>query len=76
MQMHGHQLLSPPISPREFWISNGRQLLHVKPLRCDRWSEALEVNLGQVMYAPPAEIRPPARRPAASMGELEIPPCF
>ncbi len=39
----------PPLSPREGWISDGRQVLHFKPLRYDRWSQALEVTLGEVM---------------------------
>lgn len=39
----------PPLSPREGWISDGRQVLHFKPLRYDRWSQALEVTLGELM---------------------------
>ena len=39
----------PPLSPREGWISDGRQVLHFKPLRYARWSQALEVTLGEVM---------------------------
>jgi hypothetical protein len=39
----------PPLSPREGWISDGRQVLHFKPLRYDRWSQALEVTFGEVM---------------------------
>ena len=38
-----------PLSPREGWISDGRQVLHFKPLRYDRWSQALEVTLGELM---------------------------
>jgi len=39
----------PPLSPREGWISDGRQVLHFRPLRYDRWSQALEVTLGELM---------------------------
>ena len=46
----------PPLSPQEAWISDGRQVLHFKPQRYDRWSQALEVTLGEVMPSgePPA----------------------
>ena len=39
----------PPLSPKEGWISDGRQVLHFRPLRYDRLSQALEVTLGEVM---------------------------
>ena len=39
----------PPLSPQEGWISDGRQVLHFKPLRYDRWSQSLEVTFGEVM---------------------------
>ena len=39
----------PPLSPQEGWISDGRQVLHFRPLRYDRWSQPLEVTLGEVM---------------------------
>jgi hypothetical protein len=39
----------PPLSPREGWISDGRQVLHFKPLRYDRWSQSLEVTLGELI---------------------------
>jgi hypothetical protein len=41
----------PPLSPREGWISDGRQVLHFKPLRYGRWSQSLEVTLGELMAA-------------------------
>jgi hypothetical protein len=41
----------PPLSPREGWLSDGRQVLHFKPLRYDRWSQSLEVTLGELMPA-------------------------
>ncbi|MCP9774825.1 DUF1651 domain-containing protein [Cyanobium sp. WAJ14-Wanaka] len=39
----------PPLSPLEGWISDGRQVLHFQPRRYDRWSQTLEVTLGEVM---------------------------
>jgi hypothetical protein len=38
-----------PLSPKEGWISDGRQVLHFKPLRYNRWGQALEVTLGELM---------------------------
>ena len=45
----------PPLSPREGWLSNGCQVLHFRPGRYSRWSQALEVTLGELMPgdAPP-----------------------
>jgi hypothetical protein len=40
---------SPPLSPQEGWISDGRQVLHFRPRRYDRWSQSLEVTFGEVM---------------------------
>ena len=39
----------PPLSPQEGWLSDGRQVLHFRPVRYSRWSQALEVTLGEVM---------------------------
>ena len=46
---------SPPLSPKEGWLSYGRQVLQFKPVHWDRWSQSLEVTLGEVMPngAPP-----------------------
>jgi hypothetical protein len=41
----------PPLSPQEGWLSDGRQVLHFKPLRYDRWSQSLELTFGEVMPA-------------------------
>ncbi|WP_254997442.1 DUF1651 domain-containing protein [Cyanobium sp. Maggiore-St4-Cus] len=38
-----------PLSPKEGWISDGRQVLHFQPRRYDRWSQSLEVTFGEVM---------------------------
>ena len=38
-----------PLSPQEGWLSDGRQVLHFRPRRYDRWSQSLEVTFGEVM---------------------------
>ena len=37
------------LSPQEGWLSDGRQVLHFRPRRYDRWSQSLEVTFGEVM---------------------------
>lgn len=49
----------PPLSPQEGWISDGRQVLHFRPRRYSRYSQALEVTLGELM---PAEQPPLLKR--------------
>jgi hypothetical protein len=39
----------PPLSPQERWLSDGRQVLHFRPLNYSRWSQALEVTVGELM---------------------------
>ena len=39
----------PPLSPREGWLSDGRQVLHFMPWRYDRWIQSLEVTLGELI---------------------------
>ena len=50
------QVQRPPLSPREGWISDGRQVLHFQPRRYDRWSQALEVTLGEVIPGQPVPL--------------------
>ena len=38
-----------PLSPQEGCISDGRQVLHFMPWRYDRWSQSLEVTLGELI---------------------------
>ncbi len=47
--MHVGDRQRPPLSPREGWLSDGRQALHFRPRRYDRWSQSLEVTFGEVM---------------------------
>ena len=39
----------PPLSPREGWISDGRQVLYFKPVRYSRYSQALELTTGELI---------------------------
>jgi hypothetical protein len=39
----------PPLSPREAWISDGRQVLHFRPTIWDRWSQRLEITSGELL---------------------------
>jgi hypothetical protein len=54
--MHAGDKKRPPLSPREGWISDGRQVLHFLPLRYDRWSQALEVTLGEWIPGEPVPL--------------------
>ena len=36
----------PQLSPKEGWLSKGRQVLHFQSCRYDRWSQALESGAG------------------------------
>ncbi|MGL6134327.1 MAG: DUF1651 domain-containing protein [Prochlorococcaceae cyanobacterium] len=47
--MSGPARRRPPLSPREAWISDGRQVLHFRPRRYDRWSQKLEMTFGEVV---------------------------
>ena len=39
----------PPLSHQEGWLSDGRQVLHFRPRRYDRWSQSLEVTFKEVI---------------------------
>jgi hypothetical protein len=47
--MHVGDRKRPTLSPQEGWLSDGRQVLHFRPRRYDRWSQSLEVTFGEVM---------------------------
>jgi hypothetical protein len=47
--MHVGDRKRPPLSPQEGWLSDGRQVLHFRPMRYDRWSQSLEVTFGEEM---------------------------
>lgn len=37
----------PPLSPKDGWISDGRQVLHFRAARWDRWSQTLDMTSGE-----------------------------
>jgi hypothetical protein len=46
----------PPLSPKEAWLSDGRQVLHFRPSRWERWShpsgrQLVEVKQGEESFA-------------------------
>ena len=45
-----------PPSPKEAWISDGRQVLHFRPSRWDRWSQRLEVTVGELLPNQPVPL--------------------
>ena len=49
----------PPLSPNEGWLSDGRQVLHFRPVRYTRFAQALEVTLGERL---PEEAAPLLKR--------------
>ena len=46
----------PPLSPPAGWISDGRQVLHFRPSRWDRWSKRLEVTVGELLPDQPVPL--------------------
>jgi hypothetical protein len=102
----------PPLSPQDGWLCNSRQVLHFRPVRYERFSQALELTSGELIpgqapllkcrkeitreeaiklwaqkrkegwqpcepqWTPPPEVKPPALRPAASMGATGSAPCI
>jgi hypothetical protein len=46
----------PPLSLREAWLSDGRQVLHFRPSRWERWShpsrrQLVEIKQGEESFA-------------------------
>jgi hypothetical protein len=46
----------PPLSPKEAWFSDGRQVLHFRPSRWERWShpsgrQLVEIKQGEESFA-------------------------
>ena len=46
----------PPLSPKEGWISDGRQVLHFRPTRWDRWVQRLELITGELLPDQPVPL--------------------
>ena len=45
-----------PLSPREGWISDGRQVLHFRPTVWDRWNQRLEITSGELLSDQPVPL--------------------
>jgi hypothetical protein len=45
-----------PLSPREAWISDGRQVLHFRPTVWDRISQRLEITSGELLPDQPVPL--------------------
>ena len=54
--MHFNNCKWPPLSPREAWLSDGRQVLHFRPSRWDRLSQQLEVTVGELLLDQPVPL--------------------
>ena len=54
--MSGGTRNRPPLSPKEAWLSDGRQVLHFRPSRWDRWSQQLEVTVGELLPGQPVPL--------------------
>ncbi|QPN70031.1 DUF1651 domain-containing protein [Synechococcus sp. CBW1108] len=54
--MHLGSRQRPPLSPQEAWLSDGRQVLHFRPTRWDRWCQQLEVTVGELLPDQPVPL--------------------
>ena len=54
--MSGRASKRPPLSPKEAWLSDGRQVLHFRPSRWDRLSQQLEVTVGELLPGQPVPL--------------------
>lgn len=43
----------PPLSPQDGWLCNGCQVLHFRPVRYARFSQALELTSGELIPGQP-----------------------
>jgi len=54
--MHVGDRKRVPLSPQEGWISDGRQVLHFRPTRWDRWCQQLKVTVGELLPDQPVPL--------------------
>ena len=54
--MHLGNRQRPPLSPQEAWLSDGRQVLHFRQTRWDRWRQQLEVTVGELLPDQPVPL--------------------
>jgi hypothetical protein len=46
----------PPLSPKEAWLSDGRQVLHFRPTIWDRWNQRLVITSGELLADQPVPL--------------------
>jgi hypothetical protein len=46
----------PPLSPKEAWLSDGRQVLHFRPTIWDRWNQRLLITSGELLADQPVPL--------------------
>jgi hypothetical protein len=46
----------PPLSPQAAWISDGRQVLQLRPTLWDRWCQRLEITSGELLPDQPVPL--------------------
>jgi hypothetical protein len=46
----------PPLSPKEAWLSDGRQVLHCRPTLWDRWNQRLVITSGELLADQPVPL--------------------
>ncbi len=54
--MSGRARNRPPLLPKVAWLSDGRQVLHFRPSRWKRWSQQLEVTVGELLADQPVPL--------------------
>ncbi|WP_094556415.1 DUF1651 domain-containing protein [Synechococcus sp. 1G10] len=46
----------PPLSPKDGWLSDGRQVLRFRPTRWDHTSQLLEITKGEILPGEPVPL--------------------
>ncbi|MCT0213818.1 MULTISPECIES: DUF1651 domain-containing protein [unclassified Synechococcus] len=46
----------PPLSPKEGWLRDGRQVLRFRPTSYDRWNQRLEIISGDLLPGEPVPL--------------------
>jgi hypothetical protein len=46
----------PPLSPKEAWLSDGRQVLHFRPTIWDHWNQRLVITSGELLADQPVPL--------------------
>ena len=57
--MSGGPRKRPPLSPKEAWISDGRQMMRFRPILWDRRSQRLEITSDELLQNQPVSLLMP-----------------